>query len=111
MARVPQGRTSVGDGSIELLRVVVVIAAVPPLLLVVEFATCAASCPGSMGNEAPAAVKQEAGPPPVDCVAPRRPDVLLVHALRLHSAGGEELDVVRHEGQLSDIGEGAHFRE
>ena len=27
-----------------------------------------------------------------------RPNTLFVHALRLHSAGGEELDVVRREG-------------
>ena len=68
---------------------VTVMVAVLLLLLAVEFATCAASCPGSMGNEAPAAVKQEAGPPPVGCVAPHRPDALLVHALRLRSAGGK----------------------
>ena len=54
-----------------------------------------------MGDEAPAAVKQEAGPPPVGCVAPRRPDALLVHALRLQDAGGEELDVVRREGVIA----------
>ena len=44
------------------------------------------------------------------CVAPRRPDALLVHALRLHSAGGEELDVVRREGRRDDVGEGVHVR-
>ena len=82
----------------ELLRVVVVVAAVPLLLLVVEFPPCVASFPGSVDNEVPAAVKQEAGPPPVGCVAPRRLNALLVHALRLHIAGGEELNVVRREG-------------
>ena len=55
----------------ELLRVVAVMAVVPLLLLVVEFATCAASCPGSVDDEAPAAVKQGAFPPPMGCVAPR----------------------------------------
>ena len=70
----------------------VVVAVVPLLLLVVEIATCAASCPGFMNDEVPAEVKQEAGPPPAACMTPRRPDALLVHALRLHSAGGEELD-------------------
>ena len=76
--------------------------AVPLLLLVVEFASaCVASCPGSMNDEVPAAAKQEAGPPPVGCVAQRRSDALLVHALRLHSAGGEELFVSpRPEGDF-----------
>ena len=81
----------------ELPRAVVVVVVVLLLLLVVEFASCVASCPGSVDDEVPAAVKQEAGPPPVGCVAPRRPDALLVHALRLQSAGGKELDVVRRE--------------
>ena len=106
----PQGRASIGGTSAELLRVVVVVFVVPLLLLVVEFASCVASCLGSVDDEVPAAVKQEAGPPPVGCVAPRRPDALLVQALRLHSAGGEELDVVRREGRRSDIGEGFHVR-
>ncbi len=74
------------------------VAVMPLLLPVVKFATCAAGCPVSMDDEVRAAVKQEAGPPPVGCVAPRRPGTLPVHALRLHSAGGEELDVVRREG-------------
>ena len=88
----------------ELLSVVVVVVVVPLLLLIVEFASCVASCPGSLDDEVPAAVKQEAGPSPVGSVAPCRPDALLVHALRLRSAGGEELDVVRREGRGSDIG-------
>ena len=92
--RVAQGRASVRGASVELLRVVIVVVVVPLLLFVVEFATCVASCPGSVDDEAPAAVKQKAGPTPVGCVARRRPDALLVHALCLHSAGGEQLDVV-----------------
>ena len=95
----------------ELLRMVVVVAVVPLLLLVVECSTCAASFPGSIEDEVPATDKQEAGPPPVGCVAPRRRlDALLIHALRLHSANGEELDVVRCEGRRDDVGEGAHVR-
>ena len=43
-------------------------------------------------------------------MASRRPDTLLVHALRLQSAGGEELDVVRREGRRSDIDEGVHVQ-
>ena len=62
----------------ELLRAMVVVVVVPLLLLIVEFASCVASCPGSVDDEVPAAVKQEAGPSPVGCVAPRRPDVLHV---------------------------------
>ena len=54
----------------ELPRLAVVAAVVPLLLLVVEFSTCVASCPRSMGDEIHAAVKQEAGPPPVMCVTP-----------------------------------------
>ena len=46
----------------EVLRVVVVVVVVPLLLHVVEFATCAVSCPGSVDDEVPAAVKQEAHP-------------------------------------------------
>ena len=71
----------------KLLRVVVAVVVVSLLFLVVEFATCAASCPGSVDNEVPAAVKQEAGPPPVGRVTPRRPHAL-VHTFCLHSAGG-----------------------
>ena len=96
-------RALIGGASVELPWAVVVLVAVPLLLLVVEFTSCVASCPGSVDDEVPAAVKQEAGPPPVGCVAPRRPDALPVHALRLHSAGGEELDVVRREGRRGDI--------
>ena len=66
-----QGRASVGGASVELLRVVVVVVVVPLLLLVVDFgATCAASYPGSMDDEVPAAVKQEAGPPLVGLRGP-----------------------------------------
>ena len=88
----------------EVLRVVVVVVVVPLLLHVVEFATCAVSCPGSVDDEAPSAVKQETAPTPSGRVASCRLDALLVHALRLRSAGGEELDVVRREGRGSDIG-------
>jgi len=56
------------------------------------------------------AVKQEADPPPVGRVAPRRPDALLAHALRLHSADDEELDVVHREGRRDDVGKGVHVR-
>ena len=70
----------------KLLRVVVVVVVTPLMLLAVEFSTCAASCPRSVGDEFPAAVKQEAGPSPMGCVAPRRPDALLKHALGLRSA-------------------------
>ena len=63
---VPQhGRASIRGASVELLRVVAVVVVVPLLLLVVEFASCVASCPGSVDDEVPSAVKQEAGPPPV----------------------------------------------
>jgi hypothetical protein len=49
----------------ELLRAVVVVVAVLLLLqLVVGLATCAAGRPGSVVDEVPAAVKEEAGPPP-----------------------------------------------
>ena len=68
----PQGRASVGGASVELLRAAVMVAAVPLLLLAVEFTTCTASCPGPVDDEAPAAVKQEAGPPLVGYVAPCR---------------------------------------
>ena len=43
-------------------------------------------------------------------VAPRRPDALLVHVLRLHNAGEDELDVFRREGRRGDIGEGMHVQ-
>ena len=66
-ALVPQGRASIGGASVELLRVVVVVVVVPLLLLVVEFSSCVASCPGSVDDEVPAAVKQEAGPLPAGC--------------------------------------------
>ena len=92
----------------ELLKVVVVEVAVPPLPLLVKFATCSVSCPGSVDGEISAAVKQEAGPPPVGRVAPRRPDALFIHTLRLHSASGEELDVARRGSQRGDVGEGNH---
>ena len=75
----------------ELLRAVVVVVVVPLLLLVVEISSCVASCLGSVGDEVPAAVKQESGLPPMGCMPPHRSDALLVHALRLRSAGGEEL--------------------
>ena len=67
----------------ELPRLVEVMAVVPLLLFVVKFSTCAASS-GSVDDEVPAAVRQEASPLPVGSVAPRRPDALLVYALRLH---------------------------
>ena len=60
-----RGRALIGGAGVELLRVVAVKVAVPLLLLVVEFASCVASCPGSVDDEVPSAVKQEAGPPPV----------------------------------------------
>ena len=41
----------------ELPKAAAVVVAVPLLLPAVEFDTCAASCPGSMGDEVPAAVK------------------------------------------------------
>jgi hypothetical protein len=107
---VPQGRASVGGAGLELPRAVAVAFVVPLLLLVVEFASCVASFPGSVDDEVPAVAKQEAGSPPVGCVAPCRKDALLVHALRLRIAGGEELDVAYREGRHSDIGEGAHVR-
>ena len=94
----------------QLPRVVMVVVVVPLLLLVAEFSSCAASCPGSVDGRVPPAVKQEAGPPPVGCVAPRRPDALLAHALRLHSAGGEELDVVYREGCRDDTSDGVNVR-
>ena len=50
------------------------------------------------------------GPPPAGCVAPRRSGALLLHALHLRSAGGEELDVARRKGRRDDVGEGAHVR-
>ena len=93
----------------ELPRAVLVVVAVP-LPLVVEFSTCAASCQRHMDDGAPAVAKQEAGQTPVGCVALRRPDALLVHAIRLHSASGEELDVTSREGRCVDVGEGAHVR-
>ena len=48
----------------------------PLLLLVVEFHPCVESCPGSVGDEVPAAVKEEAGPPPVGLEVQRRLDAL-----------------------------------
>ena len=54
--RSPQGHASIGGASVELHRVVVVVVAVPLLLLVVEFASCVESCPGSMDDEVPAVV-------------------------------------------------------
>ena len=104
----PKGRASVGGASAELPRVLVVATAVPLLLLVIEFSTCAANCPGSMDDEVHAAVRQEAGPTPVGYMTPRRPDALPVHALRLRSAVGGELDVARRERRRIDVGEGAH---
>ena len=92
------------------LPMVVEVAVAVLLLLPVGFLTYTASCPGSMDDKVPAAVKQEATSPPVGCVAPRCPDVLLVYALRLRSAGREELDVVRREGRRDDVGEGVHVR-
>jgi hypothetical protein len=74
---------------VELLRVVVVVVvvvAVPLLVLVVGLAWCVAGCSGSVVDEIPAAIEEEAGPPPVGRVAPRRPDALLVHAPRLYGA-------------------------
>ena len=50
-----QGRALVGGASVELLRAMVVVVIFPLLLLTVEFATCAASCPGSMDDKVPAA--------------------------------------------------------
>jgi len=44
---------------------VVVVVVVPLLLFVVEFATFAAICPGSMDDEVPVTVKQEAGLTPL----------------------------------------------
>jgi hypothetical protein len=41
-----QGRASIGGVGVEMLRVVVVVVVVPLLLLVAEFASCVASCPG-----------------------------------------------------------------
>ena len=52
----PQGRASV----VELFRGIVVAVAVPQLPIFAGFASCAASCPGPVSDEAPAAVKQEA---------------------------------------------------
>jgi len=52
---------------------VAAVVVVPLLLLVVEFASCVASCLGSVDDEVPAAVKQETGLTPVSCVAQRRP--------------------------------------
>ena len=61
----------------ELLRAVVVVVAVLLLLkLVVGLATCAAGRSRSVVDEVLAAVKEEAGQPPVGLVAPRRPDAL-----------------------------------
>ena len=65
-------RSSVGGAGVEVPRVVM--AAVPLLLLVVKFGTC----PGSMGDKVPAAAKQGAGQLSMGCVAPCRPDALLV---------------------------------
>ena len=90
--------------------ILAVVVVVPLLLLVVEFTTYAASFPRSVDDEAHAAVKQEAGPPPVCRVAPRRQDVLLVLFLCLPSACGEELDSVRREGRRDYVGEGIHVR-
>ena len=59
----PQGRASIVGASVELLSAVVVVVVVPLLLLVVEFASCVASCQGSVDDEVPAAVKQDAGHP------------------------------------------------
>ena len=61
-----------------------------------EISTCATSFPGSMEDEVPATVKQEANPPPVGYVAPCRLDALLIHVLRLRSA---------------DVGRSARHRE
>ena len=47
----------------ELPGVVAVVIAVPLLLLVVEFTTCAASCPESMDDEVPAAVSRRRAHP------------------------------------------------
>ena len=47
----------------ELFSSVPVVVVVPLLPLLVEISTRASSCPGSMGDEALATVKQEAGPP------------------------------------------------
>ena len=99
-------RASAEGSSAKVPRVVVAVVVVPLLLLVIEYFTCAASCPGSMDDEVPAAVKQEAGLTPVGRMAPCRPDALLLHALRLQSAGGDGLDVARHEGRHNDVGEG-----
>ena len=55
---------------IELFRVVVAVVVVPLLLLLlVGLATCAAGRPRSEVDETPAAVKEEAGPPPVGIVS------------------------------------------
>ena len=47
----------------KFLRAVVVVVVVSLLLLVDEFSTCAASCPGPVDDEAPAAVKQRRAHP------------------------------------------------
>ena len=60
-AGVSQGRGVVGGAGAELPRGVVVAVVVPLLLFVVEFATCAACCPGPMDGKVLAAVRQEAG--------------------------------------------------
>ena len=58
---------------------VVVVVAVPPLLVVVGLATCAAGRSRSVVDEVPAAVNEEAYPPTsVGCVAPGRLDAVLV---------------------------------
>jgi hypothetical protein len=46
--RVPQGRASVGDAGMKLLRVVLVVVVLPLLLLVVEFNTCATGVQGPL---------------------------------------------------------------
>ena len=71
----------------------------PPQHVIREKCLCAAPAHVHSADEVPAAVKQEVGPSSVGCVAPRRPDALLAHALRLHSAGGEELNLFVREGR------------
>ena len=58
---------------------VVAVVAVPPLLVVVGLATCAAGRSRSVVDEVPAAVNEEACPPTsVGCVAPNHLDAVLV---------------------------------
>ena len=70
----------------EVLRAVEVVVVVPLLLLVASLATYSAGRPRSLVDEVPSAVNEEAGPPPVGRMVPRRPDALLVHAPRFYSA-------------------------